>query len=190
MRLCKHCGGALPCKACKHAREQAWADAHRERVRAQKAAYTARYPDRDRQSKRDWYERNKASQMEKSRARKAEHRDEINARYRTQYASDPTPFLVRAKRREEREAAVGGTFTSDDKCALFQSQRGLCANPYCQADLSVTGFHADHKIPVLRGGPHDPANRQLLCPTCNHRKGTLTNEEWIQRQAMEESACA
>lgn len=176
---CKNCGTPLPCLVCRAKYKQEWAEANKERVRKQKDAYEARYPERVVASKRANYERNKERYNQQSRKLKIENKEEVNARYRRQYAKDPTPFIVRNKRRSERNKQVGGQFTVEDRSALFQIQRGLCANPYCQVDLGATGFHADHKTPVVRSGSHDPTNRQLLCPECNHRKGTRTNEEWL-----------
>jgi HNH endonuclease len=186
MKICRHCGGPKPCKPCTRQRQQAWADAKRERVREQKKAYEARFPERVLASKRKYYEAHKQEMKDRTQARRTANPEAERARNRQQYAKDPTPFRQRAQRREERDRLVGGTFTDLDKCALFQIQRGLCANPYCEADLAETGFHADHKIPVMRGGSHDPVNRQLLCPTCNHRKCALSNEEWLQLQAKQE----
>lgn len=42
---------------------------------------------------------------------------------------------------------------------------------YCSAD--ITGkYHMDHVMPLALGGKHEPANIQLLCPTCNVRKSS------------------
>lgn len=183
--MCAHCGGSLPCKPCTKRRQQAWVDAKRDRVRGQKAAYESKYPERVKASKESWYQRNKALMIQRSRERRTQNPGLRNLQARQQYAKDPTPFIVRSNRRMEREKEVGGKFTELDRCALFQIQRGMCANPYCQADLSETGFHADHKTPVLLGGSHDPMNRQLLCPTCNHRKAAMTNESWLEMQEQE-----
>lgn len=187
---CRHCGGSLPCKPCTRKRQQAWVQARRDRVRQQKLAYEARYPERVIESKRLWYERNKEAMRARQRALRKENPEARRVQSQQQYANDPTPFIVRKARREERDRQVGGNFTQLDQCALFQIQRGLCANPYCQADLSETGFHADHKVPVVLGGSHDPMNRQLLCPICNHRKGVMTNEEWLAVQEREQTRLA
>lgn len=188
MRTCRHCAGPLPCKECTKKRQQAWVEAKRERVIEQKKAYEARYPERVKEAKRAWYERNKEIQIHRRQEQRRLNPEQFRERYRRQYAENPLPFIIRQKRRSERDKQVGGTFTDLDKCALFQIQRGLCANPFCEGDLSVTGFHADHKTPVARGGSHDPVNRQLLCPTCNHRKGTMTNEEWLSFQGKHKRA--
>jgi len=198
-RICKKCstpksvdlfarnkqgGPTWECKTCEGIRKQAWADANRDRVRLHKKAYEDLYPERVVASKADNRIRKGVEYNRRSVERKQADPEATRAKYRAQYAKDPTPFIVRNKRREERDAIVGGIFTISDKSALFESQGGLCANPQCRTDLSESGFHADHILPVVRGGSHNPENRQLLCPTCNHRKGTMTNEEWFAKQEL------
>lgn len=185
---CFHCGGPKPCKPCTFARQQRWADANRERVRQQKDKYNQANPELVVASKKRNYEANKAEYKRRAKLRRASDPQARRDEERSRYARDPKPFIVRNKRREERDRAVGGRFTQADRCALFVRQQGMCANPYCEADLSITGFHADHVKPVLMGGSHDISNRQLLCPTCNHRKGALSNEQWLTQQQEENAA--
>ena len=79
------------------------------------------------------------------------------ARYRARkYKGGPLPML-------------------QDVLALNESQGGRCF--YCAAPL-VT-FHLEHKIPLARGGTNDLDNLCLSCPTCNHRKGQKTAEEFL-----------
>lgn len=189
MKPCKHCGGPIPCIECRKIQHRlqarAWALRNPEQRAISRKAYELRNPEKVKASKNAYIERNRkelnaAKRNPEANARKAELA-------RIQYAKDPTPFLVRAKRRDERDAAVGGEFSQDDRADLFKKQCGICANPFCRADLSKTGFQSDHKVPVIQGGSHNPSNRQLLCPPCNRRKGTMTNEEW-HKQQLEESA--
>ena len=60
---------------------------------------------------------------------------------------------------------------------LSQDQR--CANPYCGESLVVL-YHLDHIVPVASGGTSEDSNLQLLCPTCNMRKGAKDYEEWLE----------
>lgn len=180
---CKHCGGSLPCIPCRNLNQQKWVEANRERVRATKKAYESRYPERVIVAKAKNRAVNGEEYRRRQSARRSTDKPSRNAYERASYARDPTPFIVRNQRRELRDRMVGGEFTQQHRSDMFAAQSGACANPYCKTDLSVTGFHADHKTPVLLGGPHDATNRQLLCPTCNHRKGTLTNEQFLERQS-------
>jgi len=56
-------------------------------------------------------------------------------------------------------------FSDAQKRLKWFEQGGLCM--YCQADLSITGFHADHVHPFIKGGVNSTANLALACPRCN-----------------------
>ena len=72
------------------------------------------------------------------------------------------------------------THPSDDlKRKLCQDQDYLCM--YCGRKRAFTDLEVDHKIPPKRGGAENPRNLQVLCPTCNKRKGDQTDKEFRQR---------
>jgi 5-methylcytosine-specific restriction endonuclease McrA len=54
------------------------------------------------------------------------------------------------------------------RVALFLAARGRCV--VCGEPLPP-GWHADHVVPVSKGGPTDPANGRALCERCNLVKG-------------------
>ena len=62
---------------------------------------------------------------------------------------------------------------------LFKKQGGRCMydGRKVQRDL----FELDHKVPVSRGGTNRKSNFQLLCGTCNKRKGDLTDREFRRK---------
>jgi hypothetical protein len=143
-RVCRKCHTAKPvteftknprggptreCKVCAYARARVWAENNRDKDKAIKDRYRQSHPDRDRQSKRDHYERNRAVIIERSRIHKEVNRAAINARYRSQYSEDRAPFLRRQNLRYLRDRMVGGTFTRTDVLRLFVAQGGVCANP-------------------------------------------------------------
>jgi 5-methylcytosine-specific restriction endonuclease McrA len=70
---------------------------------------------------------------------------------------------------------VGGKHTAADIKRLFRLQRGKCA--CCRVSIA-DGYHVDHIQPLVLGGSNDKANLQLLCPTCNLRKGAKPPERW------------
>ena len=62
------------------------------------------------------------------------------------------------------------------RIAIFRKYNSKCANPYDNHDCQVTcewdNFHADHILPWSAGGKTTVSNGQLLCPSCNLKKGT------------------
>jgi 5-methylcytosine-specific restriction endonuclease McrA len=47
-------------------------------------------------------------------------------------------------------------------------------------------FHIDHKTPISRGGSNDIGNLQILCPTCNMKKGAKTHDEYMRILKVDE----
>ena len=69
------------------------------------------------------------------------------------------------------------------KHILYKKQNGRCAGP-CGEDrmgrkLDLDLFEVDHIVPRSRGGPDTDSNLQLLCPTCNRRKGSRTMRKFL-----------
>lgn len=59
-------------------------------------------------------------------------------------------------------------FNARERFALYLASGGHCAN--CGTPLE-RGWHADHVVPFVAGGPTDVANGQALCAACNLKKG-------------------
>jgi 5-methylcytosine-specific restriction endonuclease McrA len=72
-----------------------------------------------------------------------------------------------AKRRAQK-AGCYGSYTQADVMRLLSAQAGRCA--YC-AKLVRQRFHVDHIMPLALGGANTADNIQLLCASCNSRKG-------------------
>lgn len=88
-------------------------------------------------------------------------------RLRRKYATDPEFRRRRIEQAKCRE--WDRTVTPETVSEMLDRQGGKCNT--CAADLSVTGFHRDHVVPLSKGGPSTLANLQLLCPPCNLSKG-------------------
>ena len=66
-------------------------------------------------------------------------------------------------------------YTAEQRAAIYRLADGRCSNPAgnpdCELRCSAENFHADHVVPHSRGGATIVANGQLLCVSCNLKKG-------------------
>ncbi len=54
---------------------------------------------------------------------------------------------------------------------VYNLDKGSCH--YCGIELSVKGFHVDHKIPFSKGGKTELNNLVASCYMCNGAKHTM-----------------
>ena len=72
----------------------------------------------------------------------------------------------------ERESALSiRKFTDSQKRAAYERQGGRCAD--CGRRCDFEEMHGDHRTPWSKGGHTVPDNLQMLCRTCNLKKGNL-----------------
>lgn len=84
--------------------------------------------------------------------------------------TDPAKAYASKRRRRARIYLAEGEFTAQDIRDIREAQRNKCAMPWCKKSLRH-GFHIDHIMPLALGGSNARRNIQLLCRTCNLRKG-------------------
>ena len=65
------------------------------------------------------------------------------------------------------------------KLELFKEQKEKCM--YCGRKPGMDLMHIDHKTPFSKGGSDLKKNLQVLCGTCNTRKGDLNNRQFRTR---------
>ncbi len=82
------------------------------------------------------------------------------------------------KYRAQRYGWDGNHHTALNVRLLLRDQHGLCA--YCGQPLDL--YHADHIVPLSRGGGNDAANLALACPSCNMSKKDKSLLEWAIAQ--------
>ena len=89
--------------------------------------------------------------------------------------------LMLMTRRNERTVHPTRRVTIPDhvKRGLAQIQEYKCM--FCGVRRKLPSFQIDHVNPVVRGGSNQTSNLQLLCSSCNQRKGIQTNEEFYTR---------
>jgi 5-methylcytosine-specific restriction endonuclease McrA len=88
------------------------------------------------------------------------------------------------RRRALKHATGSRKVTAADLMALELGQtdaRGRVHCWWCGCVITSRKWHIDHRIPLFRGGTHDPRNLCLSCPDCNMRKHTKLPDEFAGR---------
>jgi 5-methylcytosine-specific restriction endonuclease McrA len=93
------------------------------------------------------------------------------------YAANPDAMKIKKHNRRARLLA-GGRLSVGITEKLWSLQRGKCAA--CHCNLSVSGHHLDHIMPVSKYGANTDDNVQLLCPPCNLNKNAKHPIDWAQ----------
>ena len=91
----------------------------------------------------------------------------------TQGAIDRTDVPVRTDLVDEVREYL------NEKQLLYGKQEGRCAG--CRVHFELRNMEVDHVIPRVKGGPNHISNYQLLCGSCNRRKGTGSQAELIAK---------
>ena len=67
----------------------------------------------------------------------------------------------------------------NEKRALYGKQEGRCTG--CKVHFELRNLEVDHVIPRVKGGPNHISNYQLLCGSCNRKKGAGSQAELIAK---------
>lgn len=156
------------CKECASQSNKLWMKENEQRRKAAEKKYKAENIDHIREKKRAYRHANPEKTREGNRRRALRIIDHIRARAIQWQKDNPDKVRAREGRRRARKNAAGGKFTASDLKSLFDMQSGKCA--YCFVKLGKN-YHADHIVPIAKGGTSWPDNIQLCCPTCNISKG-------------------
>jgi 5-methylcytosine-specific restriction endonuclease McrA len=140
-----------------------WSKTDEERKARRKAAlqrYAEKHPDRLRESQRKYKEKH----------------PEKRAQTKANWIAKQTKEYFRLKSHKRRATAVGKISKGISK-KLLELQKNKCA--ICKCNIKHK-FEIDHVVPLVRGGPHEDANLQLLCPDCNRSKGAKDPVDYMQ----------
>lgn len=150
-------------------REQAakWRDEHREEIRP----YSLNYYHATRDKRLAEAARYRQNNPERDRQRRAKYNRENKdkkAKYNAEYARlNPDKGKAKTQKYRARKHETGGSFTEAEWKQLCNQYGNVCL---CCGESKP--LHADHVIPVSRGGTSNIDNIQPLCRFCNQSKGS------------------
>lgn len=142
----------------------------------------------ERDRTRDYYRntpearaRNRAAGRERDRDKwhnDPEYRARKNAWKRQRFHSDPVyrahKLMLSVQHRRTRRARLAnaeGSFTREEWNLLCERY-----NHQCVCCGATGALHADHIVPIAKGGTNSIENIQPLCGPCNRRKFTKTQD--------------
>ena len=155
-----------------------------EQRRAYGRAWMRRNLSRAREAMQRWRSRHPERREKKraeDRAYYSRHKERLIARCLAYIRAHPEVRRSAHNRRRAREANAEGRFTAAEWLLLVQRYEYRCG--YCGDEPGV--LHADHRIPVKRGGSSWIENILPACRDCNQRKFTMTEEEFRERLRRE-----
>ena len=176
------------CRLCECARGREYYKHNRERVLARTSKYYQDNLEYYKAYQLAWIQENKEKKANASKRRRTENPEKEsvqsakwyreNKAHAKKYADEyrkknPDIYKAANANRRARRRDAGGTYTAKDIRALYQTQDARCV--YCDASLAEK-YHADHIMPLSRGGSNYIENIQLLCPPCNLSKGARDPE--------------
>lgn len=123
-----------------------------------------RNPEARKAARRDWYQRNAEKMREYNRAYKKANPDHTRAMN---------------QRRRALKAAAPGSLSAEDIAVITAMQGNRCA--HCQQKKKLT---VDHIVPLHLGGHHTKTNIQMLCRSCNSKKGHAHPIAFAQREGL------
>ena len=141
-------------------RAKEWGATNPEKVRQSRKKYNSKHREKITASARDWRRKNP---------------DRAVAATNRYLAKNPEYRRVLHATRRARLAAAEGKFSLDELRVLIEKQKGRCG---CCLTSLKSGYHADHKMPISRGGDNTIENIELLCQPCNSRKYNKLPHEW------------
>ncbi|WP_424362974.1 HNH endonuclease [Methylocystis parvus] len=123
-----------------------------------------------------WHAENPEKVQEKLKKYRSNNRTVLRERDAKRARDNPGKVNAKNARRRARKRLAIVTRDADAIMRQISNEGGKCF--YCAVDLLPFEGHAEHIIPLSRGGPHAELNLVLSCPRCNIGKHDRLPSEW------------
>lgn len=195
-------GVRATCTPCRAIQKSIYYELNKNDINARRKIYRLNNSEKIKQQKLIYRLNNKDFIANQDRKYRKEHKEQIaqqRALYYQNHKNERSNYhkewrntdfgkaYVKASNHKRRalERNASGSYTAQDVLKLFDTQNGKCI--YCKIRLYKSGnnkYHIDHIIPLIKGGNNDKYNLQLLCKTCNVKKGGKFPHEFAQQIGM------
>jgi len=154
-----------------------WHEANREAILERKRQYYQDNKEVIDEKNRQWVEDNREAVMEYQRQYREQNREAINEGIR-QWGQTPEGMACKrehSRKRRARKAAVNESFSAADERLVFERAGYKCESCGISNEDHLAQFgqrlHLDHILPLSKGHALTPDNCQVLCRSCNSKKG-------------------
>jgi 5-methylcytosine-specific restriction endonuclease McrA len=131
------------------------------------------------QRTKEWRARDPQRALKSRQKHYAANKDKIVQAVIDWNEANPGGQCARSRNYRARLYAAEGSHTLQEIEALYAAQGGVCI--YCKKPLG-TKYHADHIVPLSRGGSNWISNIQLTCGPCNNHKRAADPVEFAKRR--------
>lgn len=157
---------------------------HDKEMKEYQAAYHKAHP-KDKEVVRarnaEWHKNNPRDRHTENAVRYAANADKERARALAWAKAHPEERAANHANRRARVNGAEGRHTGEEIKQLLAKQKYCCS--VCKKSIE-NGYHRDHIIPLVRGGSNLISNIQLLCSTCNLKKGRKDPIAFMQEQGF------
>lgn len=153
---------------------------HKEEIRERSKQYRLEHIEESNAHHNRYWKEHKEELSIRSRQYRIEHIEELRAYQKRYQQSDQVRIQRKANshRRRAYKRGAGGTYTARQLQDQLKRQKHKCYWCSCKLGNGKGAWHADHAVPLSRGGSNDISNIVIACPTCNIRRNNKLPHEW------------
>lgn len=170
------------CISCYHKRQIKWREDNQQKYLDYHRQYRTENAEQVSDAKKSWYWSNHNYARSMQRTYRLENVEKCREKASNWRRKNPDSVRRSSKVAKQKRRAwarkAGGTFDANDLKIQYDMQRGLCW--WCGKPVG-NNYHADHRIPLSRGGTNSANNICIACPDCNIRRNDKMPWEWNGR---------